>query len=240
MVTLESGGRVRRVGGDLRLAALAIVGAIGLSGCATVPKQVAELSSQMGGQLEAIHSSYSALIHQRYDDLRAQRLDYFEHQWEPAFIAKWVQNGHLTDLAAGRLVWSKEKHNFIVPAPGQGQAELLESVNDWAKSAIAQLDKKRNSLIDPLNQDEQSLNAAVDDEFSRLDRANAAITAHLNSLLKVQNAQDQALAELRVKGFKEQVNNLVQQASIKAQQGLEQIEKADAAVASAKAGIEKK
>ena len=41
-------------------------------GCATIPKETVELSYAIGQDLDAVHASYTNLIHKHFDNLRNQ------------------------------------------------------------------------------------------------------------------------------------------------------------------------
>lgn len=208
-------------------AAPLILAGLFLQGCASTPKEVVELSYRMGEDLAAVHKSYLDLVHERFDRFRAERLDYLNNTWKPAYIKDWTQRGRLADIAAGKAVWAKAERKFVDPTSGKESEQLHESVQVWARNAIAQIQKKQKELLDPLDKDEKDVRAMIDDSFGRLYQANAAITAHLNSLRKVQEVQDQALAGLKVKDVRDKVNQALIDTSERAKAGLEQIQKAD-------------
>jgi len=203
--------------------------------CARVPKEVVELSYRMGGDISAIHVSYKSLVRDHFDGLRAQRLRYLDDEWAPHFIAGWVADGRLVDVAKGVVVWSEEKQDFVAPTPDRAQADLLKTVRFWAQAAMDQLEKKKRALLQPLDSVERALAGSVDEAFNQLYRGNAAITAHLNSLRKVQEVQDAALQALHVKDLRDKINQTLEDASNLAQKGLDQIRKLDSLPAVANA-----
>jgi len=199
---------------------------IGLA-CSRVPKEVVELSYQTGQDIMAIHESYDKLIHKFYNQLREQRIDYLEDTWTPLFIEKWIDNGRLIDVAKGNVVWSEQEEEFVSPAQGKEKQQLLNTISNWAQEAIYEIDLKRDSLILPLNAEEDSLMADVNQAFIRIMWANNTITAHLNSLRKVQEVQDKALQALGIRDLRDKINNELDKASVRAAEGLEKIKKAD-------------
>ncbi|MCX5795026.1 MAG: hypothetical protein NTY77_06000 [Elusimicrobia bacterium] len=211
----------------IRPFATIILAAILSAGCASVPKEVVELSYAMGQDLDAVHRSYIALIHDRFERFRAERLRYFNERWKPTFVEAWIRDGRLTDIANGQVVWSGAEKKFVAPSGSQQKDQLLHSVQLWAVTAINGLDKKKRELMDPLDADEKSMIASVDDAFLRLSSANAAITAHLNSLRKVQEVQDEALQALKVKEIRDKLDQLIVTTSQNAQKGLEDVKTAD-------------
>jgi len=213
--------------------------AIGGASCATVPKEVVELSYRVGQDIQSVQMSYKTLVHSHFDSLRQTRLQYLNDEWAPTFIRMWVDDGRLIDVAKGTVVWSETKDDFTPPTAGREQVDLLVTVRQWAQSAVGQIEQKKAELIEPLNRQETELTASIDDAFLQLTRGNATITAHLNSLRKVQEVQDEALAAVHVKDLRDKINNALVQASDDAAKGLEQVRKADGIVKKAETFLKK-
>jgi hypothetical protein len=193
----------------------------------------------MGQDISAVHASYKLMVHSHFEALRAQRLRYLNGEWAPRYVAAWVEDGRLVDVANGKVVWSPEKGDFVAPDPATAQANLLQTIRFWAQAAINEIQTKSLALLSPLDMAEDSLTVAVDDAFNQLYRANSVITAHLNSLREVQEVQDDALAALRVKALRDKIDSAIVQASDKAQEALEAIRVADSLPAKAEGILRK-
>ena len=201
---------------------------IGLHGCASVPPEVVELSAVSGRDLVEIHSSYQTLIHEYYDQLRGRRIDYLESTWIPAYIKDWVKEGKLREVAAGDFVWDDETQDFVPSSTvDDPETMLLDTITGWADAAVFDIENKRRELINPLDEDENNLRKEVDLAFANLIRANAATTAYLNSLVKVQAAQDQMLESFDLKESRDKINAALIKASESAKEGLAKIKEAD-------------
>ncbi len=85
----------------------------------------------------------------------------------------------------------------------------------WTEEAQSQIDKKHAEIVAPVDQAEKELRTSVDDAFAILFRGNATITAHLNSLRKVQGAQDDVLKALNLKDLRQKINEQLAKASEK-------------------------
>jgi hypothetical protein len=201
-----------------------------LSSCSTVPKEVVELSYRMGEDIEAVHESYKNLIHDHFELLRGERIRYLDEEWTPKYIGAWIDTGRLRDIVKGDIVWSEERSEFIQPIQGREELGLLTTVTLWSMTAIQEIEGKKADLLEPLNKQEGQLSSLVDQAFNRLYRGNATITAHLNSLRKVQEVQDNALAALNLKDLRAAINNTLVTASEQAEAGLEAVRKADGLV----------
>ena len=207
----------------------------GLQGCASVPPEVVELSALTGRDLVRVHTSYQTLIHEFYEQLRGRRIDYLENTWIPAYVKNWVEDGRLRDVAKGEVVWDDDaldadgEPGDFVPASSvdNREARLLDTILGWADAAVNDIEDKRKALLGPLNKEEKNLRKEVDLAFANLIRANAATTAYLNSLVKVKAAQDQMLESFDLEQTRDKINAALIQASATANEGLEEIRKAD-------------
>ncbi len=179
-------------------------------GCATVPKEVVELSYTTGQDLDAIHSSYKNLIETHFDNLRAQTNDFLENRWIPVYLKRFMEKSELVKMVQG----SDPKTVFV-------------DVQLFVEVAIKEIEDKKKELIDPINRDEKDLMSSVDEAFSRIIRANAMITAHLNSLRKVQQVQDEALQALQLKDLQDKINDGLIMASEKSKMALEELKKTE-------------
>jgi hypothetical protein len=213
---------------------------LGCTSCATVPKEVVELSYRVGQDLQSVQTSYQTLIHQHFDDLRERRLDYLNKEWAPRYVGNWVKDGRLQDVAKGAVVWSDDKQQFVQPTAGQEQAQLLVTIREWAQAAVDDIADKKAELLKPLDDKENSLTTSVNDAFAQLYRGNAAITAHLNSLRKVQQVQDDALAAVHLKDLRDKINGDLIKVSDEADQQMALVRKADGIVKKAETILGKK
>lgn len=181
-----------------------------LGSCAKVPPEVVQLSSTLGEDIVATQTSYQLLITIHFDNLRRQVNTFIDTRWRPVFLKKFIKNGDLVGRATD-------------PDPNA----VLTKVGNWAQVAIEQIETKRKELLDPVDSDEKALQAAVDEAFNRMIRANTAITAHLNSIRKVKEFQDQILEKAGVKDLRDRINNALIAASDKTNDLIKKVEKAD-------------
>lgn len=198
--------------------------------CGTVPKEVVELSYVTGNDIRAIHSSYDALIHQFYENLRSQRRFYLEEVWYPRFLENWRDDGELIAIARGDKIWSVDENKLIPTPAGSDPIEQLNTLNDWVTYALYAYEVKEDSLLTSLNSEEDKLREQVNLSFEKLSTANATITAHLNSLRKVQEIQDEALEALDIKDLRDKINSSLINASEKAANALKEVKKVDSKI----------
>ncbi len=200
---------------------------IGLTGCASVPSEVVELSYTVGQDIREIERSYDALITLKFDAMRQDRLNYLENEWVPVYLEAFVETGRLVDVARGDVVWSESDEMFVSPTRGLENRQLLDTVLVWSETAIEEIEGKRAELIEPLDDQERLVRAEAAAAFDQILSANATVTAHLNSIKKVRDVQDQALGILDSKDRIAELNQKIIDVSDWAEQSLEEIRKAD-------------
>lgn len=181
-----------------------------VGGCATVPKEVVELSYTIGQDMDSLHSSYRTLVQQHFQNLRDQTLTFLNNRWIPTYLNDFIENGELIKLA--------QRPDSV---------EVFDGVSTWVEVAIEEIENKKKELLNPIDQDEKALLISVDDAFDRIIRANATVTAHLNSIRKVQEIQDETLKALKLKDIRDQINQQLASASEKTQGAIEKIEKSE-------------
>jgi hypothetical protein len=178
-----------------------------LSGCGTVPKEAVDLSYQIGQDTEALHQSYRQLIKAHYQ--LSRRI--IEQEWTktelPKIIKNAVKEGRLTDVTAGKVVFDPATEKFVKPTPGTEFVQLEQTIQIWSKEVADIIAQNRAGILDPIDQEEAKLLGYVDTAFAQVARGNAAISAHLASLRKVQETQDSVLDKAGMKELRDQINN---------------------------------
>ena len=168
------------------------IAVLGIVGCARVPREAVQLSYAVGDDIVQLHAGYRRTIKFSFDQARQRGLAVIENTWIPAYLAEFVMTGELVESAQG------------------GQ---LDRVEFWARLAIDAIDSKRQEFLGPLEQQEEALVAEVDEAFDRLIRANSAVTAHLNSVLKVQDIQDDIADSVGLRDIRDRVSAAIATAS---------------------------
>ena len=217
---------MRTLRNSLSLLAIGAV-TVFMPGCASVPDEVVELSYLVGQDLEEMHRSYEDLITDRFDDFRERRIEYLETVWIPAFLEDWVESGRLIDTAKGEVVWSEDENEFVPPTPGREERQRLDTIRQWSNAAIAEIEEKRKELIAPLDERESEILDDVRRSFEKIRHANAHVTAHLNSIRKVQEVQSRALERFGAKDEIEKLDETIEELSQWAADGLSEIRAKD-------------
>ena len=168
------------------------LGLLGLSGCASVPKETVELSTAIGDDIRELHTGYRNTVGLYFAQLRQSGLTVIDETWVPAYLDSFVDGGGLRDIVA------------------EGNRDDLYA---WARAAIEDIDARRSEFVDSLNARETALLIKIDDAFARAINANANVTAYLKSLLKVEEMQDRVLRATGLKELRDEITEGLAEAS---------------------------
>lgn len=179
-------------------------------GCATVPKEVVELSYTVGDDIEAVQNSYKLLVQTYFDGLRNQTLTFLNEKWRPAYLQRFIKESKLVERISD-----------------SDPDKVLIAVEVWTNQAIKTIENKKDSLIAPIDKDENNLMNTIDEAFANLIRSNAVITANLNSIRDVKELQDETLSSLGVKDLRDKINKALVNASNSASDMLNNFKKTE-------------
>lgn len=180
-----------------------------LAGCSSVPKEAVDLSYQIGKDTEVVHQSYRKLVRTHFQQSR----QFAEQEWTstvlPGLIKIAIEEGQLIDVVAGKVIYDPATQSFTKPTPGLEYLQLEQTMQIWSKEIGEIIAKSRSDMLAQIDEDEKKLLDYIDASFTQLARGNAAISAHLSSLRKVQDAQDSVLERADLKELRDEINNKI-------------------------------
>ncbi|MCK5146158.1 hypothetical protein KAR48_05345 [bacterium] len=181
-----------------------------LLGCATVPKEVVNLSYAIGDDLTAVHASYRTLVTSYFNGLKERVNNFIDNEWKPDYLKSFIKKGNLVKLATD-------------PDPDK----VLTGIGIWTEIAIKTIEDKRKSLTEPIDTNKQALLESVDKAFNQLYKANATVTAHLNSIRKVKDQEAQLLSSLHLQNLRTQIEQDLSGASEQVNTAIKAVSKAE-------------
>lgn len=143
-----------------------------ISGCAKIPAEAPELSSELGKRIAAIEESHIALL-RRYMDEKRRRVDeFFEEEWTPNFAKAYFRQPNIS------RIWNQ------VVASGE-EADRLKLLTLVGPKLQARVNAERIKLIQPLDEIEREIERRLRDEYRQARSINNSITSYLASASKV-------------------------------------------------------
>lgn len=182
-------------------------------GCARVPKEAVTLSDTIGKDLVATRTAHNAIVRQHFGAMRQNVNAFVDYTYRPFILKKTMED---LDLVTQIQAAASGRHELGLDA--------LDLMEIYVEEAISQIESFRAEMLAPISQQEATVLANLDLTYGAMINANAIITAHLRSVIKVHEAQQEALSavgvdeDLRktisgeVAAFSGQINELLSEA----------------------------
>jgi hypothetical protein len=158
-----------------------VLAAVMLSGCANTPRETVELSTTVGRDLAETHRAHRELAMRYFGTLKANINTFIDNVYRPYAIENGMEQFNLL----GRLTDEELTPN-----------RKLITLDVFVKKTIEEVEGFRAELLYPIDSIETEVIRSIDNAYARMLNANAIVTGHLASIVKVQDAQDEVLAGL--------------------------------------------
>ena len=182
---------------------LAIFFGLLLCSCAQVPREAVELSDTVGRDIAVVHQSHRELAQILFTRMRNDVNRFIDNVYAPYQIDKVMSRQQELSLSS-----SDEDRNksilllidaaFKPEAPPELQNTALRAMDILIKKIHADIESKRQELLDPLNAQEDEVLGSIDRAYQQLHYANSIVTGHLSSIVKVHEAQAELLQSIGV------------------------------------------
>lgn len=213
------------------------------AGCAQVPKESVELSSTVGRDITVAHQSHRELAKVLFTRLRADVDRFVDKVYAPYQIRAALAN----DAAMSKSGKPEERRASLLLginkayAPGALDADLTNVVKGmgyFVEAIRGDVEQMRQELHAPIDQQEADVIGAIDRNYAQLVYANSIVTGYLGSVVKVRDAQSDALNAIGVDPtLPEQIGRKLAAASEKVDKLVQKAEKVDATAATIKQDI---
>lgn len=175
---------------------------LGLSACATIPPESADLSIELGKRISAIETSHMALVDKYFAEKRERVDEFLNQEWIPAFAAQFFANDQIAKL------WDQAVRS-------KDPADRLQFIVTLGPKLQEKINQKRLQLIKPLDEAEALLKERLRNNYDQARAINNSLTSYLVSASKVAENRNRYLEMLGVKDEKvaailDQVDTAVQ------------------------------
>lgn len=152
------------------------------SGCASVPQEAAQLSSDLRVMIRDTRESHFALIDE-YMRQRRERLDEFmQRTWIPKYMQNFMKEATFTEQ------YDAEKN----------PAEKAKLVGEFQEQASKDIARQRAALVNALDEVERLIRKRISDHYDHILLVNETLTAHLLSAAKVTTARNDMMKKLNL------------------------------------------
>ncbi len=177
-----------------------------LSACAQVPKESVELSVAVGRDVTAAHESHRNLAQTLFARMKQDVNRFVDDVYAP-FQIQYVLSRQKERQAKGNKdnLFSVTEAAVARPQDAQAQKDVLLVMQAIVKAIHADVEDYRKLRLAPVLQQEEQVMAAIDRVYVQIQRGNAVVTAHLASIVRVHEVQDELLQQAGLEGLREKV-----------------------------------
>lgn len=188
-----------------------------LNSCVRVPSQAVVLSRTVGERLPELQASHEAFVSAYFQLSRERVEDFLDQRWIPMFLGNFVERANLMQRLQNVQPFTPEQNNRLQASlqqagiPADDQLKIVRAVDSafgdpdrgkqvllFSEAALKQIEIKRKSLLTPIDEQERQSLEALRKVYAQVEQAQGTVTAHLSSIQKVTQEQDQVLARLGV------------------------------------------
>jgi hypothetical protein len=185
-----------------------------LGACAQVPKESVELSTTVGRDVAAAHESHRKLAQTLFARIKRDVNRFVDDVYAPYQI-QFVLDRQRQRQAAGNPanLFSVLEAAGQRPRDAQAQKDAIDVMQAIVEAVRADVEEYRGMRLAPVLKQEEEVTAAIDRVYEQIKRGNAIVTAHLASVVKVHEAQDEILRKANLEGLREKVGVSLSNAS---------------------------
>ena len=175
--------------------------------CASIPKESVTISEQIGKDLIVLKESHENLLNLYYSDLKSEINKFVDEVYAP-FIISFVLKDELRTYTEG----GEESIYFSLFQAAENSDEnstskALTDMSDFVMAAREQIENKRKELLSPILLEEDSITNEINNSYNNTLYANSVLTAHLRSLQKLKDTQNEALNLIGLEGIDSEISS---------------------------------
>ena len=232
-----------QVGRWLRVAMFGIAAAVfggGALGCLQVPKSSVELSTTVGRDIETAREAHRNLAKALFARMKRDVNRFVDGVYAPYQIQVVLAGQKARQTKGDRInLFSTIESALARPADGQAQTDVLDMTQILVESIRDDIEAFRAERMKGVLQQEAEVMSAIDGTYDQILRGNAVVTAHLASIVKVNEVQDDLLKRAGAKDLRELVGVKLSETSVKLGQFVDKAKKVEGQIDDASPKVEK-
>lgn len=167
---------------------------LALAGCPSTPNETVELSNVVGRDLIEVQRAHRELAIRYFAAMKDDINDFVDNTYRPYIIQFTLDDPNLRFM-----------ERFQASLRPGADPDAVDFMGTYSAFVIQRVEGYRRELMAPIEAEEANLLTSLDTSYQRLLAANAAVTAHLASVIKVNDLQDELLADLSLPGLRQQI-----------------------------------
>lgn len=185
---------------------LAILCSLLAAGCSQVPKQSVELSATVGRDIAEVRQAHRDLAVILLGRIKNDVNKFVDDVYAPYQIEKLLQ--------ADRRDFEQRDPNSLFsaldaaiknPNDPDVRKDAVDAMDVFLQVVRAEVESYRKERLAPVLAQEQDLLSAIDRSYNQIHYANSIVTAHLASVVKVHEAQEELLNQFGIEGLRKEI-----------------------------------
>jgi hypothetical protein len=199
-----------------------------------------ELSTAVGRDVAAAHESHRNLAHTLFARIKRDVNRFVDDVYAP-FQIQFILDRQKKRQAAGNPsnLFSVIEAAAQRPQDAQAQKDVLAVMQVIVEEVHADIEEYRGDRMAPILQQEREVMAAIDRVYDQIMVGNAVVTAHLASVIKVHEVQDELLRKANLEGLREKVDLSLSNASTRVAEFVDKAKAVEGSVEAASAKVNK-
>lgn len=212
----------------------------GTMGCLQVPKSSVELSTTVGRDIETAREAHRNLAKALFSRMKRDVNRFVDEVYAPHQI-QVVLAGQKNRQAKGDTnnLFSALDGALTRPADAHAQTDLMDMTQMLVESVRDDIEAFRADRMKGILQQETEVMAAIDGTYDQILRGNAVVTAHLASIVKVNEVQDDLLKRMGANDLRELVGVKLSETSVKLGQFVDKAKRVEGQIDEASPKVEK-
>lgn len=145
---------------------------LGVFGCASIPAEAPELSTQVGSRISAMEAAHYRLLESYFNDKRSRVDEFIQNTWIPTFGENFFSD---PEVAAA---WDE----VVVSQDPKLRVFFLTKVGP---RLLVRINQERRELITPLDELEKTVKTKLKADYDNIRAMNNTLTSFLLSASKV-------------------------------------------------------
>ena len=202
------------------------------SACAQIPKQSVELSATVGRDIAEMHRAHHELAVTLFQRMKKDVNSFVDEVYAPFQINKLLEADQ-KDFQRGDSLGLFFVLNEAIKKPknSEAQKDALNFMEIFVQSVRAEVESYRTERLAPIITQEKQVLEAINRSYNQIQYANSIVTAHLSSILKVHDAQEELLKKVGIEGLREEIGEKLANTSNKVAEFVDRAKGVDAKVA---------
>jgi len=170
-----------------------------LTTCVSIPRQTITLSQTIGSDLRELQKAHLNITDIYFRKIKNDINIFIDDVYAP-YIIHYVLKNELKKFKDGiPSIYSSIE--IAGQKEGKDESEkALNEMSDFLDAAHKQIESKRNELLLPISKQESDIINSVNQSYENVIYANSTISAYLQSIRKVKDAQEKALTMIGLSG----------------------------------------